>query len=452
LDERNEAIPARKTRAPAHAIRFVSCLLLLLPPALALLYVRAFGVNVVFADAWSMVRLFDKWSSGTLQASDLFRQHVEHRMFFPKGAELLLGSITKYNNVAEMYLIQVCSFVTLIVLLLAFRESIFGGNIGSWLFLLVPVSLLVFSFRQHENMLWGFQISFAFTQAFGVLALFLLYLFGRKRPKKFAFLAALGSATIASFSMAQGLLVWPAGLSQLFISPLEKSAKNVSMGLWGLLGLGEWILYFAGYESRGDSSLLDALGAPLAGAAYFFDLLGGSLFWQRYPAFVGGLLLACLALVGLSLIHKDGRWGEHSFWVSLLFYSFLMLVAITLGRSEFGPGQALASRYTSFSILVVISVYAVLVKTALESRSRVNIALLVALSGVVLVSAAVSYSEGIKAGSKAKAFREEAAFTLITYESQPDEVLKKYLHPSPEFVRERASVLQSLGYNVFSEQ
>jgi hypothetical protein len=26
-------------------------------------------------------------------------------MFFPRGAELLLGLLTRYNNVAEMYLI-----------------------------------------------------------------------------------------------------------------------------------------------------------------------------------------------------------------------------------------------------------------------------------------------------------------------------------------------------------
>lgn len=176
-------------------------MLILLPPVFALLYVRAFGVSVVFSDAWSMSPLFEKWSSGTLLLWDLFDPHNEHRMFFPKGVELLLGGVTNYDNVIGMYLIQACFFATLVILFLAFRN-----NVRFWLFVFVPVAFLVFSFRQYENILFGFQINFAFTQTFGVLALFLLYLVGRRGPGKFAFAAALISGTVASFSTAQGPL------------------------------------------------------------------------------------------------------------------------------------------------------------------------------------------------------------------------------------------------------
>ena len=110
------------TRSRDYTIRFICYLLILLPAALGFLYVRAFGVSVVQRDAWSMVPLFDKWSTGTLQVSDFFVQHFEHRSTFPEVAMLLLGTATKYDNVAEMYLIQVCLLVTLVVLLLAFRS------------------------------------------------------------------------------------------------------------------------------------------------------------------------------------------------------------------------------------------------------------------------------------------------------------------------------------------
>ena len=113
-----------------------------------------------------------------------------------------MGRITGYDNVVEMYLIQVCFLVTLAVLFLAFRAS----TNNMWLFF-VPISFLVFSFRQYENMLFGFQINFAFTQTFGVLALFLLYVSGRGRFGKGAFVAALGSATVASFSNARSHFV-----------------------------------------------------------------------------------------------------------------------------------------------------------------------------------------------------------------------------------------------------
>lgn len=123
-------------------------------------------------------------------------------MFFPRLAELLLGGITGYDNMVEMYLIQACLLATLFVLLLAMWETV-----RSWLFVFVPVTFLVFSFRQYESMLWGFQIGFVFSQTFGVLALFLLYVLRRKRYKKLALVGAVVSGTIASFSTAQGLLV-----------------------------------------------------------------------------------------------------------------------------------------------------------------------------------------------------------------------------------------------------
>jgi hypothetical protein len=426
----------------------------LLPAALALLYVHAFGVSVVFSDSWSVVRLLDEWSSGTLQASDLFRPHNEHRMFFPKGVELLLAGITTYDNLVEMYVIQICFLVTMVILLLAFKDIVFRDNARPWwLFLFVPVSFLVFSFRQYENLLFGFQINFAFTQTFGVLALFLLYVLGHKRFVKFAFIAALVSATVASFSNAQGLLVWPAGFLQLFIGPLERPAKRSFIAVWGLIGLIECVTYFVDYESKGSSSLLYVLAHPIVGARYFLNLMGSSLFWHQDSAFVGGLLLTCLALVSLFLIHKDKRLGEYSFWVSLLLYSLLMLATITIGRSGIFPAvQALAPRYTSFSILAVVSVYAMLVKMVLERRSVIRTVLLVAVCGITLVSAVTSYSTGIEEGSKEKVSREKAAFVLYTYESQPDEALVESLNPRAKVVREHAPLLQRLGYNVFSEQ
>src|SRR5829696_8704963 len=222
----------------------VSWLLVLIPAALPYLYVRAFGVNVVFADAWDMVLVFHKFFSGRLTFADLYAQHNEHRMFFPKGAELLLGMLTRYNNVAEMYLIVSCFVVTAAVLLLAFRREI-----GLPLIFFVPVALLIFSFRQYENMLFGFQINFAFTQTIGVLALYLLYAASSNDTKRLAFVAALGSATVASFSTAQGLLVWPAGLLGLLLGPAATSRKKVFVGIWGLVGVAEWVAYFVDYKT-----------------------------------------------------------------------------------------------------------------------------------------------------------------------------------------------------------
>ena len=449
-----------------------------------------------------MVPLFDRWASGTLQVSDFFVQHFEHKSTFPEIAYLLLGIVTKYDNVAEMYLIQVCLLVTLVVLLLAFRAN---NKSSLGLFLFVPVSLLIFSFRQEANMLFGYQINFAFVVAFGVLTLFLLYVLGHTRFKKTAFAVALVSATVATYSIVPGLLVWPVGLLQLFLSPLEKPKKRNLLILWGLVGLFVWITYLRDWTpGRNPSSFIDwsgtpgtepgdwsvtstiedesssgsgelilyALKHPLEAVEFFLSLLGSSLFWPQQRTFDGGLLglnlgsvtgllLVCIALVSLVLVYKDRRLGQHSFWISLMLYSFLILAAITVGRFESGLEMALAPRYATFSVLAIVSIYGLLATVALRRRlsiRRPNIStiFLILLSGTVVLSAAtISYPKGIKAGRHDKASTEKAAFILATYETQPDELIGETSGITQRLgarvVRERAPVLQELGYNVFSE-
>ncbi|MBV9454718.1 MAG: hypothetical protein JOZ19_11465 [Rubrobacter sp.] len=138
------------------------------------------------------------------------------------------------------------------------RDNVIGSS--SWLLLFVPVSFLVFSFRQYENMLFGYQINFALAEAFGVLALFLLYVLGRRSFKKLAFVRALVSDGRLVLCPLQGLFVWPAGLLQLFISPIEKPKKRVFVVLWGLFGLGEWVGYFVDYAKPRSSPSLIYLG------------------------------------------------------------------------------------------------------------------------------------------------------------------------------------------------
>ena len=447
--EQKEAKTPKKTKALGYAIGFFSLLLILLPAAFGVLYVHTFGVSVVYGDAWSVVPLFDKWFSGTLQVSDLWSQHNAHRSFFPNIAYILLGVLTEYNKVAEMYLIQACLFVTLVVLLLAFIDNIRIRPL--WLLLFVPVALLIFSLRQYKNMLNGYQINFAFTEMFGVLALFLLYLLAHRRSfRKLAFAAALASATVASYSVLAGLMVWPAGLLQLFLSPSERPRKQVYIILWGLAGVFVWVVYFIGWDAPGKGTLLHALKHPLRGMHYYVNLLGSSLFWKPDSALLGGLLMICLALVSLLLIYKNGRLGEYRFWVSLLLYSLLILGTIMVGNSELGVNQAVtAKRYTTFPILAVVAVYAMLAKMALERRSIPNAVLLVAVSGVILLSTSVSYREGIKKGREERAHNEEQAYVLYTYESQSDDALSELMRRT-DVVRQQAPALQRLGYNVFS--
>jgi hypothetical protein len=212
--------------------------------------------------------------------------------------------------------------------------------------------------------------------------------------------------------------------------------------------------------------LLYVFEHPLAAIDFFLNLLANALLWPQLSTFMGGpfgqhlgtvvgLMLIFLALAGLLLVYKRRRVGEYSFWISLMLYSFLILAATTVGRSERAE-LALAPRFTSFAILAVVSIYALLATAALGEglsirRPSISSTLLAVLSATVLLSAAVSYPMGIKQGRYDKAANEERAYVLSRYESQPNRRLKEIsgIH-NAKVVRERAPVLQRLGYNVFS--
>jgi hypothetical protein len=426
--------------------RWIPYLLATLPVATGFLYVYLFGVNVVVHDEWWLADKFVTLSSGTLPVGDIWEQHNEHRFFFPSIALLLLGTLTEWNTVVEMYLIQVCLLVTLFVLLQMFRI-----NIGLKPMFFVPVAFLVFSLLQGRNMLWGLQLTFVFVETFGVLTFFFLQLSRRRGYERFTFPAALLSGTIATFSAIQGLLVWPAGLLQLFAMPLEKSKKKPLMAVWILIGVGEWIGYFINYKANsGAQSPLYPLTHPIAATRYYLTLLGNSLVSPRLESLdsVTGLLLASLVAIGLFLIYKSNRVGEYSFWLALLAFSLLILVAITAGR--LGIQESAAQRYANFSVLVSISIYVILAKLALEERSHAVVALFGTLYVVVLLSMPMSYYYGINLGHALQNHREAAAFVLYNYRTQPDNCLKLVMKNYIVDIEEYASELERLGYNVFS--
>jgi hypothetical protein len=221
---------AKKEMLLGGAIWALGWILILLPVALAFLFVYLYGVTVVHLDQWEIIPLFEKLSLGTLAVSDLFAPHNQHRMFFPWIAMLGLGTITKYNNVAEMYFALACFLGMLTALFLVFRGSIKPRLPFLLPVFFVPIAFLVLSLSQHENLLWGFQLAFGLVQVSSVLALCLLYFSGYERLRKLVFPAALTSCTVATFSALQGLMVWPVGLLQLLIGPVEKPTKKWLVG------------------------------------------------------------------------------------------------------------------------------------------------------------------------------------------------------------------------------
>jgi hypothetical protein len=428
---------------------FVPYLAILAPFVAALLYVRAYGVNVFYADEWDLVPLLRESTRGTLGIADLLVHHNGHVYLFPWGLTLLLGGLTGYDTVPLMYVVAFCLLATSLAVFYAYAKSVGRSPLACLLFL--PVPLLLLSFRQHENLLWGNQISFAFAQTFSVFALCLLFAATDGRHGRLAFPAAALCAVVASCSAAPGLLAWPAGLVLLLISPTDgRPVRKVHAGAWGLLGAAVWVLYLAGPGGSGPSPSL-ALGDPASWAGYLLALSGGSLFWSGLMVLAAGALLILLAVAALALTLASGRTGENAFWISLGTFSLLSLALIAAGRSGLGEeafARAVASRYAAFSIPGVVALYCFLANLVLKAGSRVATGLLVLLAAAMLTGVVYSYPRGMEAGREIEDSREQAARIMLAHEKEPLAAFTIFGH-DPRRVQGYARYLDRHDYGVF---
>ena len=149
--------------------------LCLLPVITGILYVYLFAADVAFSDQWEVVPLFEKFFSNSLSFKDFYSLHNEHRMVFPRLVMLGIGIVTGYNNIIEMYFIQILFILSLLIISLIINKQFHFGihEIPLW-FILIP--FLVLSLRQSENMLFGMQINFLLVLLAALLTFYFIYI------------------------------------------------------------------------------------------------------------------------------------------------------------------------------------------------------------------------------------------------------------------------------------
>lgn len=172
-------------------------------------FLNTYGTNVPFLDEWHFAAdHFTKWCQGTLTMADLWTQHHEHRIVFPRLRWLLVAWLTRYHTVAFLYVIQFLYVCIAAVLFSVYREQF--KNARPWLtwWGFVPVTWLLFAFRQWESMLVAFQTTVLLTLASASTALLLLMHVADTHWRGLTrFCLAVLLAVVATFSCSMGLLV-----------------------------------------------------------------------------------------------------------------------------------------------------------------------------------------------------------------------------------------------------
>jgi hypothetical protein len=424
-------------------VRRLPWALLLLPALQGFWYVHCYGVNLVWIDQWDgLAPLFEKWFAGTLCFGDFCVQHNEHRCLVPELLMFGLGLLTRWNTVAEMYATEV-----VLALLLTIVGGVFLRDCPakSRLWLMLPIGFLVFSLRQNENMLWGWQFGFVLVAAEAAASLACLSWLNYPGRHAWKYFGALLFATGATFSSAQGLMVWPVGLLPLLLAPLGKKRKALFVAGWMAAAVVELSVYFCcGYTRP------PGLRKLMFSFEYFATIMGGSLFNAVPAAMAAGVIVLLLSAAVLVLVYKEGQWRRHSFWLAMLVLGLLIQLQVTLGRSHLDLRQALSSRYSTSSLFLVIATYAILSNLNRKRRGRLIFGLWGLSLSMIVVGITASTVDGYQAGVTKRQKTDYWAFMVYTCDTQPDKIFNTSENVNASLIRRTTSFLREHRWNVFA--
>jgi hypothetical protein len=161
------------------------------------------------------------------------------------------------------------------------------------------------------------------------------------------------------------------------------------------------------------------------------------------------LLISVIALFAFASAHRSKVLRRNAIWLSFIFFGAASALAATVGRSGFGPEQALSSRYTPITAIGIVGLYLFLLSLPNSTHRGRNFAI-DALLTIILVGTILSVPGGLLVGEMTRHSREMGAYVLMGYRTQSDENIR-YLYPHTAIVRERAIFLEQNRLNVFSE-
>jgi len=374
---------------------------LLLPVTILIVLIYKFGYCFPYWDEILYLPLFDKLNQGTLSIYDLFAFQNDHRPFFPRIITLILAKLTSWNELVILYFsvaLVVSTFLIFVYIITSKKKEeklelienrdnkrtrqnyLVGLSICF-------ISLFLFSWSQMENWVWGLQLMVFMTNFLYALILFIFTVY---ELNLLTLSLCVILATLASFSFANGLLIWFTTLPLLLYKISKtRGKKSLLLLIWILCTVTVYIFYFTHYHppkitaTNTNTGIMHKIqyfllyiGNPISGfvftppwhgskklpdiniLSYIFGIIG-LLLWilllyktrevnikkEKVCKFEKGMQI-------LSQVEKvKPNIEEYFFWLSLSLFALLSGILVSFGRSGLGLGQALSSRYITISAL-----------------------------------------------------------------------------------------------------
>jgi hypothetical protein len=428
-----------------HPVVLLSIILILCPAIIQVFFIKKFGVNVVYWDQWELLPLIDKLHAGTLTFYDLIAQHNEHRILFPRMIQLAQASLTHFNVMTEMYLSWALVVMTLALIFLMYREKSGISKIAMICF--IPVAWVLFTLKQVENILWGWQFEI-YLCVFGFFAM--LYFLNKVKGVDINLFMAAFFATISMFSFLNGLFTWPVGLLLILMSDIKNKGR-VAVS-WILISILLYISFFYSWHIPQNHGSINNAGNPVVdGILYLFANIGSSILYGTMPAIIGGVIIFAAIVIAVFITWKNKAVAENKIWLSIIIFGLFTSLANAIGRSGWTLENALMSRYTTFSIIIVIGLYLLTLQLYQRaSKDKLALFLLVSVVLAVLITGVyIGYTGGYAQGSDIYSQRAPLVDILKNYQFEDDQSLSQ-LYPVASVVKERVHVLVDNHMNVFN--
>ncbi len=365
-------VPERTEAVHSRALDGLGVIGLLLPVVAYFWFIHRYGANVLWHDQFADIDTLSHLYSHTLSIGTLWTQHDENRVLFPNLVVLLLGVTTHLNVSVEEYLSGFLLAAAILVLIQAHRKRSIRTHWAAY----TPVALIMFSFVQFTNTLWGFQLAWYVVLLALAVALFLL---DCQVLTPWILTGAIAAAVVASFSSLQGLLIWPVGLVLLHSRKRDGSFWIA----WIASALVATVVYFYHFQlnsSVSNNSLSFAFAHPRQAAEFFFTAIGNMVGVQtpysptahNYAVMAFGVMVVGIAVwVIISFgLHRDATSGS-PLGVALVCFGLLFALTITEGRTLAGWGLSAGIRYATFDLLILVGCYlAILAPPQVPGRAR----------------------------------------------------------------------------------
>ena len=296
-------------------------------------------VPAPMADDWDR---WDTYVTDHYTSSWFFREHVDHRLVVPK----VLFAIDHLEFHARGWFVILCSF--------CFQAA--TGSMLWWLsgrtyrqdwserwILAAAIAACVFSGQQWINFVWPFQVQFPMVYCASAAVLLAIWESARQNWCPSWMAASIVLATVATYSMANGILMWPVMLlAGVWLRMPRKWIGGIAAGalLVGVSYFYHWRpsdqpgakLSLAARLPRALVFWLGHLGSPM----YPLAMVSNNPTLQIAAAVIPGALLALALLAGFVMLWRRREYYRSAAAVLIFYAVFLAGTSATMayGRSN----------------------------------------------------------------------------------------------------------------------